>query len=112
MPTLTEDLAVRYALAVHRVLADDFSDLATTYLGMRTRREISRQAISPDHRFEVIVTYTREWRLTTETTGWDRWRVRLCCYKNRPTGEDAAREKRINEALRAIPHPYDVAEED
>lgn len=102
MATLTETLAGRYALAVHQVLADHFPDLATSYLGMITRREIARQAASPDNWFELVVTYTREWRLHPIGAGPEPWRVELVCHKNRVTDADVHFSDSVNARLRAI----------
>jgi hypothetical protein len=92
-----------YAEAVVAVLAEEFSHVTTgSSLGRIILQDVAHQAQNQSRSFEVIVTYTREWRLTTETTGWGRSRVRLACYKDRPTGEDARLERRVNEVLRAI----------
>jgi hypothetical protein len=102
MPQITETLAGRYAFAVHQVLADHFPDLATSYLGMSVRGKIARQAASPDHRFEVIVTYTREWRLHPADVCDDPWRVRLGCHKDNWTEADRRFSDSVNARLRTI----------
>jgi hypothetical protein len=102
MPTITEKAAQRYAAAVIEVLAGDFPALKDNALGRIIPRELAQQAEAPSHMFELIVTYTREWRLVPDQTGRDRWRVQVRCHIDRPTAADGKREQRINAALRAI----------
>lgn len=99
----TAHTAHAYAEAVVAVLAEEFPPVTPgSVLGRMVLQDVAWQAQNQSRSFEVVVTYTREWRLTTETTGWGRSRVRLACYKDRPTGEDSRLERRVNEALRAI----------
>ncbi|MGI5422947.1 hypothetical protein [Actinomadura luteofluorescens] len=101
----TTTLADTYADAVLAILAPEFPALDESSLGALgrlVRDDIAAQATMPDRRFEVIVTYTREWRLVPEMVGDDRWRVQIACRRDAPTPDDSARERRINEALRAI----------
>lgn len=102
MPTITEQAAQRYAAAVVAVLASDFPDLQDPGLGRTVRSQLARQVEAPMRSFELIVTYTREWRLHPAAVGDDRWRVKLVCHKNKVTGADLAFGQRVNAALRAI----------
>lgn len=102
MQTLNESLAEQYATATTAVLADEFPALRDNSLGRIVPEEIARQAESPMRSFEVIVTYTREWRLIPDGPGGRGWRVRLACFLDDPTPAEANRAQRINEALRAI----------
>jgi len=94
--------AQRYAHDVIDVLRDDFPALREDYFAREAVRDIASHAYCPAPSFEMIVTYTREWRLMREQTGTDRWRVQIICRRDNPTAEDAEREQRINAALRAI----------
>jgi hypothetical protein len=102
MATLTETLAGRYATAVIGVLAKDFPDVADDNLGRLVRSDLTKQAASPDHRFELIVTYTREWRLHPVGAGPEPWRVELVCHKNNVTAADVRFSDSVNARLRAI----------
>jgi hypothetical protein len=105
MPTITEQAAQRYAAAVIDVLASEFPDVADQSqgrLGWIARNDVTRQASSPDHWFELIVTYTREWRLHPIGAGLDPWRVELVCHKDRVTDTDIRLSDQINAQLRAI----------
>jgi hypothetical protein len=102
MATLTETLAGRYATAVVDVLAGHFPDLKDRSLGRIVPEEVARQAEAPMRSFELIVTYTREWRLHPVGAGLEPWRVELACHKNRPTGEDVRFSDSVNARLRAI----------
>lgn len=98
-------IAAAYADAVLAVLETEFPDLDESQfggLGRLVRDDIVAQAAMPDRRFEVIVTYTREWRLVPDRSGEDRWRVQIVCRRDNPTADDGVRERRINEALRSI----------
>lgn len=95
-------VAERYAANVVKVLAGDFPAVTDDSLGRLVPKHIARQAKAPMWSFEVIVTYTREWRLVPERTGRDRWRVQIACYMDDPTVADGERERRINTALRAL----------
>lgn len=100
--TLTKALAKQYATAVTAVLAGEFPALRDSSLGRIVPEEIARQAEAPMRWFELIVTYTREWRLVPDRTGDDRWRVQIGCFTDARTSADGEREQRINAALRAI----------
>lgn len=105
MGDFTPDLAASYAEAVIDVLAAEFPALDETRLGSLGRlvqQDVAQQATAPARSFEVIVTYTREWRLVPDRTGEDRWRVQVGCFIDNATTADRQREQRINEALRAI----------
>lgn len=95
-------VAARYAAAVVKVLASDFPAVTDHSLGRLALEHIARQAEAPMRSFEVIVTYTREWRLVPERTGRDRWRVQIACHMDAPTAADGERERRINATLRAL----------
>jgi hypothetical protein len=100
MPTITEQVAQRYAAAVIDILAPDFPAVKDNSLGRILPEEIARQAEAPMRSFELIVTYTREWRLIPADG--DRRRVQLACFKARASYEESARSRRMNAALRAI----------
>lgn len=96
------DLAAAYADAVLAVLKAEFPSLDNGLLDRLVHRHITEQATAPTRSFEVIVTYTRQWRLVPDRANEDQWRVQIACRIDAPTAEDWAREGRINEALRAI----------
>lgn len=101
--TLTPSQAAeRYAAAVVQALVDDFPALKDRSLGRLVPEHVARQAEAPMRSFEVIVDYTREWRLHPAPIGGDRWRVCIGCHKDNPTAADAERERRINTALQTI----------
>lgn len=105
MQTLTESLAAHYAQSVIDVLAAEFSALDETQfggLGRLVQQDVAEQAAAPARSFEVIVTYTRGWRLVPDRSGEARWRVQVACFLDEPTSADADREQRLNAALRAI----------
>ena len=104
MATLAEDLASRYAAAVHRVVADEFPRLDTETLRRIVVENVARQAEAPMRSFELIVDepVVANWKLVPDHTGDNRWRVQILCCKQRPSHANAAREQRINAALRAI----------
>lgn len=99
---LNQQSASKYADTVVRILAEDFPDLANSYLGMSVRGKIARQVASPDNRFEVIVTFTREWRLHPADVCDDPWRVQLGCHKDNWTEDDIRSSDCVNARLRAI----------
>ena len=103
MPTITEQAAQRYAAAVIDILAGDFPAVKDNSLGRILPEEIARQAEAPMRSFELIVTYTRQWRLHPASIGEGRWRVKLICHKNKVTEADLEFGQRINTALAAIP---------
>ena len=100
--SLVESLAATYAAAVVDVLADEFPALTDNSLGRIVPEDIARQAEAPMRSFELIVTYTREWRLVPDRSGAARWRVQVACFSDEPTAADLQREERLNAALRAI----------
>jgi hypothetical protein len=102
MSTITEQAAQRYAAAVIDVLAGHFPDAADDSLGRVVRSDLRKQAASPDHRFELIVTYSRQWRLPPVGAGLEPWRVELVCHKNTVTDEDIRLSDSVNARLRAI----------
>ena len=113
MPTLTENLATRYATAVYQILAEEFPRLKARTLELHVVEQVGLNAELPLRWFELIVDEptVANWRLVPDHLSEDRWRVQIACRKPRPSHANAAREQRINEALRAIPHPYLTAEE-
>ena len=113
MTTLTESLAGRYAAAAHRVLVEEFPRLADRTLELIVLEQVGRNAELPWTGFELTVDDPRiaNWRIVPDHLGADRWRVQLACCKPRPSHANAERERRINEALRAIPHPHQDAKE-
>jgi hypothetical protein len=103
MKSLNEELAGRYTDAVMSVLAEHFTELRDDSLLARTLpRDIRQQTIDPSGRFEVIVTYTREWRLHQDVTSFGAWRVVIHCHKDEWTDEDLSFLNHVNTRLRAI----------
>ena len=104
MPTITEQAAQRYASAVIDVLADYFPSLKNgSLLGRAVPGDIARQAVTPTRAFELIISYTREWRLhPAPALDDDQWRVRIGCHKDNWTEADIRFSDRINARLRAI----------
>lgn len=104
MTQITENLAEHYAAAVHRILAEEFPHVGGKTLARLIVENVARQAEMPLRSFELIVDEPTlaNWRLVPEQTGPDRWRVQVICCKPRPSHANAAREQRINTALRAI----------
>jgi hypothetical protein len=100
MTTITEQAAQRYAAAVIDVLSCGFPAVKDNSLGRILPVEIARQAEAPLRSFELIVTYTREWRLIPADG--DHQRVQLACFKARASHEESILSRRINSALRAI----------
>lgn len=114
MATLTENLAGQYAAAVHRVLVAEFPRLADRTLELIVLEQVGRNAELPSNSFELVVDNptVANWRLVPDHAGPDRWRVQLAWWpQKRVSHAIAARERRVNEALRAIPHPYLAAKE-
>lgn len=99
-PRVSEQAAARYAEAVVSALAADFPALKDRTLGRIVPEEVARQAEAPMRSFEVIVTYTRGWRLVPDSR--DRRRVWLVCFLDHPTDADRQRGRRINTALQTI----------
>jgi len=104
MPTITEQAAQRYAAAVHRILVEEFPRLADRTLELIVLEQVGRNAELQWRGFELIVDEptTASWKLVPDHLGEDRWRVQLACCKPRPSRANAAREQRVNAALRAI----------
>jgi hypothetical protein len=113
MPQITETRAQRYAADVIDVLAGDFPRLKNRTLELIVLEQVGRNAELPCRGFELVVDEptVANWRLVPEMAGPDRWRVQIACWKPRPSHADSQRERRINAALRAIPHPYQTVEE-
>lgn len=97
-------LATLYADQVMRVLWREAGHLLEGSLTDLVHEEVVRQAITPKSGFEVIVTYSQEWRLMPDFGNLDksRWRAMLACFKDRPTVADQQLEARVNAELRAI----------
>ncbi|MCW2901766.1 MAG: hypothetical protein JWO67_4031 [Streptosporangiaceae bacterium] len=94
--------AERYAAAVVGALVDDFPALKDRTLGRIAPEEIARQAEAPMRSFELIVTYTRKWRLHPAPSCEGRGRVKLICHKDNVTKADIRFAQRLNTALQAI----------
>jgi 5,10-methenyltetrahydromethanopterin hydrogenase len=92
-----------YALAVIGVLAKDFGDeIRDDVTSSVIANAIERQMRNPSDMFEVIVDdpISANWRLKADRE--DPKRVRLAHCPLNPERIDGKRERRINEALRAI----------
>lgn len=104
MPEIYAHTAHAYAEAVVAVLTKEFPSVTPgSSLGRIILQDVAWQVQNPTRSFEVIVTYTREWRLHPAAIGEGRWRVKLICHKDRVTEADLAFGQRINAALAAIP---------
>lgn len=105
MPEIYAHTAHAYAEAVVAVLAEEFPSVTHgSSLGRMVLQDVAWQAQNPTRSFEVIVTYTREWRLHPEELdfGSDRWRVVLGCHKDHWTEADIRFSDFVNARLRAI----------
>jgi hypothetical protein len=102
--TISQEMAARYAQAVHKALLDDFPRLMERRLTLIVWEMVARQAELASPAFELIVDDPRvaNWRLVPDATGSDRWRVQIACRKVRPSLAQGRREQRLNTALRAI----------
>ena len=102
---LAQDEALRYAQRVHQELLEDFPHLLERTLTLLVWEHVARQAELASPFFELIVDKeptTARWRLKPDHEGPDRWRVRMACYRERPSHAQIRREDRLNQALRAI----------
>lgn len=104
MSQITESVAERYATAVHRILAGEFPRLKGRTLELIVLEQVGRNAELPSRGFKLVVDEptVANWRLVPDHAGPDRWRVRLECWKGRPSHKNVERERRINTALRAV----------
>jgi hypothetical protein len=103
MQQITEEIAGRYAAAVHGVLADEFPGLKKRTMELAVLEQVGRQAEAPSPAFQLVVdeVSSANWRLVPHARYLSR--VQLMCFTARPSDADDARERRLNVALRAIP---------